>query len=84
VRRDAGQVPPAGAPRWLEAALDLGLASTLEALSRRVLGARFRRRWDGSSGVVLSAHRLKLHPVDHAPGLRAAFAEVVERAEADE
>jgi len=84
MRRDAGQVPPAGAPRWLEAALDLGFASTLEALSRRVLGTRFRRRWDGSSGVVLAAHRLKLHPVDHAPGLRAAFADVVERAEADE
>ena len=84
MRRDAGQVPAAGAPRWLEAALDLGLASTLEALCRRVLGARFRRRWDGSSGVVLSPQRLKLHPVDHAPGLRAAFAEVVERAEADE
>ena len=84
MRRDAAQVPPAGAPRWLEAALELGLQSTLEALCRRVLGARFRRRWDGSSGVVLSPQRLKLHPVDHAPGLRAAFAEVVERAEADE
>ena len=84
MRRDRAPLPPAGAPRWLERALDLGLAPALEALSRRVMGARFRHNWDGSSGVVLSPHRLKLHPVDHAPGLRAAFAEVVERAEADE
>jgi hypothetical protein len=84
MRRDRAPLPPAGAPRWLERALDIGLAPALEALSRRVLGARFRRNWDGSPGVVLSPHRLKLHPVDHAPGLRAAFAEVVERAEADE
>jgi hypothetical protein len=83
MRRDSAPLPPAGAPRWLERVLDLG-APALEALSRRVMGARFRRNWDGSSGVVLSAQRLKLHPVDHAPGLRAAFAEVVERAEADE
>jgi len=84
MRREAAPLPPAGAPRWLERALDIGLAPALEAVARRVLGARFRRDWDGSSGVVLSPHRLKLHPVDHAPGLRAAFAEVVERAEADE
>jgi hypothetical protein len=84
MRRESAPLPPAGAARWIERALDLGLAPALEALSRRLLGARFRRNWDGSSGVVLSPHRLKLHPVDHAPGLRAAFAEVVERAEADE
>ena len=84
MRRDSAPLPPAGAPRWLERVLDFGLAPALEALARRVLGARFRRDWDGSSGVVLSPRRLKLHPVDHAPGLRAAFAEVVERAEADE
>jgi hypothetical protein len=84
MRRDGAPLPPAGAPRWLERALDLGLAPALESLSRRVLGARFRRRWDGASGVVLSPQRLKLHPVDHAPGLRATFAEIVERAEADE
>jgi hypothetical protein len=84
MRRDTVPLPAAGAPGWIERALDLGLAPALEALSRRVLGARLRREWDGSSGVVLSPHRLKLHPVDHAPGLRAAFAEVVERAEADE
>ena len=84
MRRDTGRVPSAGSPRWLESALDLGFAPALETLSRRVLGARFRRKWDGSSGVVLTPQRLKLHPVDHAPGLRAAFAEVVERAEADE
>jgi len=84
MRRDGAPLPPAGAPRWIERALDLGLAPALEAFSRRVLGARFRRNWDGASGVVLSPQRLKLHPVDHAPGLRAAFAEVVDRAEADE
>jgi hypothetical protein len=84
LRRDTGPVPSAGSPRWLEAALDLGFAPALETLSRRLLGARFRRKWDGSSGVVLSPQRLKLHPVDHAPGLRAAFAEVVERVAADE
>jgi hypothetical protein len=84
MRRDSAPLPPAGAPRWLERVLYLGVAPALEALSRRVMGARFRRNWDGSSGVVLSPQRLKLHPVDHAPGLRAAFAEVVERAEADE
>ena len=83
MRREAGQLPAAGAPRWLEALLGPGFAA-LEALSRRVLGARFRREFDGSAGVDLSPRRLKLHPVDHAPGLRAAFAEVVERAEADE
>ena len=84
MRRDSAPLPPAGAARWIERALDLGLAPALEAFSRRFLGARFRRNWDGASGVVLSPQRLKLHPVDHAPGLRAAFAEVVERAEADE
>jgi hypothetical protein len=83
MRREAGQMPAAGAPRWLEAALDPAFAA-VEALSRRVLGARFRRAFDGSAGVALSPQRLKLHPVDHAPGLRAAFAEIVERAEADE
>ena len=83
MRREAGQVPAAGAPRWLEALLGPGFAA-LEALSRHRLGAHFRREFDGSAGVALSPHRLKLHPVDHAPGLRAAFAEVVERAEADE
>jgi hypothetical protein len=83
MRREAGQVPAAGAPRWLEVLLGPAFAA-LEALSRRVLGARFRRELDGSAGVDLSPRRLKLHPVDHAPGLRAAFAEVVERAEADE
>jgi hypothetical protein len=84
MRRDIAPVPPAGAPRWLERALDLAVAPALERLARRVLGARFRRNWDGSAGVSLSPRRLKLHPVDHAPGLRAAFADVVERADADE
>ena len=54
MRRESAPLPPAGAARWIERALDLGLAPALEALSRRVLGARFRRNWDGSSGVVLS------------------------------
>jgi hypothetical protein len=84
MRRDIARVSPAGAPRWLEAALDLGLAPLLEGLARRLLGARFRRKWDGAAGVVLSPHRLKLHPIDHGPGLRAAFAEVVDGADADE
>jgi hypothetical protein len=84
MRRDIARVSPAGGPRWLEAALDLGLAPLLEGLSRRLLGARFRRKWDGAAGVVLSPHRLKLHPIDHGPGLRAAFAEVVDGADADE
>jgi hypothetical protein len=84
MRRDAARLPAAGAPPWLEWALDLFLAPALERLARHVLGARFRASCDGFAGVVLSAHRLKLHPVDHGPGLRAAFAEIVERADADE
>jgi hypothetical protein len=84
MRRDTPRLPGAGGPRWLESLLDLGPAPVLEALARRVLGRRFRTAWDGFSGVVLSAHRLKLHPVDHGPGLRAAFADIVERADADE
>src|SRR5438477_5955148 len=72
-RRTRGPMPAAGGPRWLESLLDRGLAPALEALSRRLLGARFRHRWDGATGVVLSPRRLKLHPIDHGPGLRAAF-----------
>jgi hypothetical protein len=84
MRREVARVPPAGAPRWIEAVLDLGLAPLVEGLARRWLGARFRRKWDGAAGVVLTPHRLKLHPVDHGPGLRAAFAELVDGADADE
>jgi hypothetical protein len=84
MRRDTARLPAAGAPRWLEWLLDLGPAPVLEAIARRVLGARFRRAWDGFAGVLVSPHRLKLHPVDHGPGLRAAFAQIVQRAEADE
>lgn len=84
MRRGSARVPRAGASRWLERALDAGPAPALEALSRRFLGERFRRQWDGVAGVCLSPHRLKLHPIDHGPGLRAAFAELVERADADE
>ena len=84
MRRETGLIPRAGAPRWLEGVLDLGPAPALEALARRVLGARFRRMWDGTPGVVLSPHRLKLHPIDHGPGLREMFASILERADADE
>jgi hypothetical protein len=82
-RKEVVRTRAAGAP-WLERLLDAFPAPALEALARRVLGARFLRRWDGAAGVVLSPHRLKLHPIDHGPGLRAAFSEVVERADADE
>ncbi len=82
-RKELGPVPVAGPPRWVEWMLELGLAPALEALSRRVLGRRFRRKWDGAVGVVLAPNRLKLHPIDHGPGLRAAFSDVVERADAD-
>jgi len=84
MRRDIACVAPAGAPRWIEAVLDLGLAPLVEGLARRWLGARFRRKWGGAAGVVLTPHRLKLHPVDHGPGLRAAFAELLDGADADE
>jgi hypothetical protein len=84
MRRDVARVPPAGAPRWIEALLDCGPAPLLERAARRLLGARFRRKWDGAAGVVLTPHRLKLHPIDHGPGLRAAFAELVDGADADE
>jgi hypothetical protein len=84
MRRDTQVLPAAGAPRWIERLLDLGPAAALEAFARRVLGARLRRAWDGFSGVLLSAERLKLHPLDHGPGLRAAFAEIVDRADANE
>ena len=62
---DAAAVPPAGAPRWLERLLDLGPAPLLEWLSRRVMGARLRRKAQGSPAVVLGSGRLKLHLHDH-------------------
>jgi hypothetical protein len=67
-------LPPAGAPAWLERLLDLGPAPLFERLARRVLGRHFRRQWgEQREGVRLSSSRLKLHPVDHGPRLRAAF-----------
>ena len=62
---DAAGVPAAGAPRWLERLLDLGPAPVFEWLSRRVLGARIRRKARGSAAVVLGSGRLKLHLLDH-------------------
>src|SRR5262249_58011630 len=72
-RREVVRRRAAGAPAWLEWCLDVVGAPALEALARRTLAARFRRRWDGTAGVALSPHRLKLHAIDHGPGLRAAF-----------
>jgi hypothetical protein len=71
-------LPEVAAPRWLERVLDFGPAQLLEMISRGVLGARLRAKGRGRPGVSLSAHRLKLHTQDHAPRLRAAFAEVLE------
>jgi hypothetical protein len=78
---DDAAVGDAGAPRWLEGALDLGPAPLLEIGSRRLLGAYLRRKARGLPGVVLAAERLKLHMQDHGPGLRTAFAEATAEAE---
>jgi hypothetical protein len=67
----------AGAPRWVERLLDLAPAPVVEWVSRVWLGRRLRAKGAGSPGVSLSPHRLKLHTLDHAPRLRAAFAEAV-------
>jgi hypothetical protein len=66
---DAAAVPPAGAPRWLEGLLDLGPAPLFEWLSRRIMGARIRRKARGSPAVVLGSGRLKLHVFDHRRAL---------------
>jgi hypothetical protein len=66
-------LPPAGGPRWLEAVLEAGPAALLEGLSRRLMGARLRRKGRGRPGVALTPHRLKLHTDDHRPGFTAAF-----------
>jgi hypothetical protein len=71
--RQAEALPAAGGPRWLERLLDRTLAPPLEALSRRFMGARLRRKGQGRPGVVLDRHRLKLHTDDHRPRLIAAF-----------
>lgn len=70
-------LPPAGGPRWLEAVLDAGPAPLLESLSRRLMGARLRRKGRGRPGVALTPHRLKLHTDDHRPGFTAAFEEAL-------
>ena len=76
--RESAGVPRAGAPRWLESVLDLGLAPLAEAAARAILGLHFRRKWRGQRpGVTLSASRLKLHAIDHAPHVRARFARVL-------
>jgi hypothetical protein len=70
---DAGGVPAAGGPRWVERVLDLGAAQALQRLSRRILGARLRRKARGAAGLSLGEGRLKLHLVDHRPRLLAAW-----------
>jgi hypothetical protein len=72
---DAHGVPPAGAPSWVERALDLGPAPALERLSRWALGARLRRKAAGAPGLRLAAGRLKLHLLDHREPLLAAWRE---------
>jgi hypothetical protein len=72
--RDSETVPEAGAPRLLEAVLDLGLAPLAEAVSRSLLGAYLAWRGRGRRGVSLSPQRLKLHLDDHGPRLVQAFA----------
>ena len=71
--REAQSLPRAGSARWLERFLDRTAAPLMEALSRRLMGARLRRKGEGRPGVVLAAHRLKLHTHDHRPGLNAAY-----------
>jgi hypothetical protein len=66
-------LPAAGGPRWLEALLEAGPAPLLEGLSRRLMGARLRRKGSGHPGVSLTPHRLKLHTDDHRPRFTVAF-----------
>lgn len=69
-RQEAETVPEVRASPWAEKLLGLSL---LEAASRWLLGAWLRRKAGGAPGVVLSAHRLKLHTQDHRPRLSALF-----------
>ncbi len=71
---DSAGLPEAGAPRWLEALLDLGPAPLVEAFARRLLGAHLGRKTHGAPGVVLAHHRLKLHTLDHRPHLTGLYA----------
>jgi hypothetical protein len=67
-------LPELRGPRWLERLLDLGPAQIAEAAARVLLRAHFRRKWPRPHpGVTLASSRLKLHPIDHAPGVRARF-----------
>jgi hypothetical protein len=75
-RDESEAVRPAGTQRW-ERLLDLGPAPLLERLARRVLGAHLGRKARGCQGVVLDAHRLKLHTKDHRPSLLASFEEAL-------
>jgi hypothetical protein len=77
--REAAALPRAGGPRWLERLLDWTAAPLLEALSRRLMGARLRRKGQGRPGVILTPHRLKLHTDDHRPRLTAAFTAALAR-----
>jgi len=77
---EAEGVPAAGAPSWVERALGLGPAPLLEWLSRRVMGARLRRKTAGAPGVVLHAGRLKLHVLDHRRPLLDAWDDAQRRA----
>jgi SAM-dependent methyltransferase len=79
--REGRHLRRAGAPRWLERVLDLGPAPLFETASRALLGAHYRRKWRSPPpGVALSPSRLKLHAIDHAPAVRARFAELLEAA----
>lgn len=81
---DASGLPPAGGPRWLERVLDLGPAQALQRLSRRLIGARLRRKARGAAGLALAEGRLKLHLVDHRPRLLAAWREAQKGAGLDD
>lgn len=74
--------PAAGARGW-ERLLDLGPAQVLERVARTVLGRRLARKGRGCDGVVLDAHRLKLHTLDHRPRLLASFEEALGAADWD-
>jgi hypothetical protein len=67
-------------PRWVERILDLGPAQIAEAAARAILGAHFRRKWPPPHpGVTLTSSRLKLHPIDHAPDVRARFQQALQQ-----
>jgi glycosyltransferase involved in cell wall biosynthesis len=71
--RASAAVPEVRPVGWLERLLELGPAQLAEVVARRVLGSYLRARNRRRGGVVLTRHRLKLHHLDHAPGVTAAF-----------